>query len=364
VKQVPATIATLLIGILITLISLWYSQHNGLMPTSASAESPEIDGLFTAMLAIASGLFLLIQGALIYSAIAFRRKKEDNTDADPIEGDIPLEILWTAIPAALVLWLSVYSFDVYKSVDSGAFMGTHMAHNHTTEQIAHLPGAAIAAPLPGSSALETTPIKSLPSDQPEVMEPAGVGPAPDSPPLIAPTPNAEGPLAVNVAGLQYAWIFTYPETGVVSGELHLPVNREVKLTISANDVIHAFWVPQFRLKQDAIPGQPTYMSFMPTVTGDYPVVCAELCGAYHGAMKARAIVQTPEEFNAWMKSNQVAATPDAAAIATLTAPSQRTSSERLVAHAQGLGIAPAIAAGSEHAGHLHPSQLQAIAEHL
>jgi cytochrome c oxidase subunit 2 len=113
-------------------------------------------------------------------------------------------------------------------------------------------------------------------------------------------------LVVNVTGLQFAWIFNYADSGVVAGELHVPVGKDVQLNISAQDVIHSFWVPQFRLKQDAIPGQETELRFVATKPGTYPVVCAELCGGYHGAMRTQLIVHTQEEYEAWFKENQVA----------------------------------------------------------
>jgi len=65
-------------------------------------------------------------------------------------------------------------------------------------------------------------------------------------------------------------------------EMHVPVGREVLVNISANDVIHAFWVPEFRLKQDAIPGRQSEVQFTPKIAGEYPLICAELCGPYHG----------------------------------------------------------------------------------
>ncbi len=108
-------------------------------------------------------------------------------------------------------------------------------------------------------------------------------------------------VVVNVTGLRYAWLFSYPGTDVTAGELHVPVNQDVELNISANDVIHAFWVPEFRLKQDAIPGRQGYMRFTHRVPREYSVICAELCGPYHGAMKTRVIVQTPEDYQAWMQ---------------------------------------------------------------
>jgi cytochrome c oxidase subunit 2 len=85
-------------------------------------------------------------------------------------------------------------------------------------------------------------------------------------PTIGASPNREGKppaLMVNLTAMQYAWIVTYPDTGVVSSELHVPVGRETMLNLSANDVIHAFWVPEFRLKQDAIPGRQSEIRFTP-----------------------------------------------------------------------------------------------------
>ncbi len=286
---------TLLAGIGLTLVCLWVGQNNGLLPVDASVEATQIDGLFNAMLAIATGLFIIVQGALAFSIFKFRRRAGDDTDAEPIEGNVPLEILWTAVPTVIVMWLAIYSFDVYKAVDGGNAIGsTHMAHAHGVEQVAASSGAAIAAPMDDFMAgMEAAAGRSGLSDS-----------------------NGIAPLMVNVAGLQYAWIFTYPETGIVSGELRLPQDRPVQLNISANDVIHAFWVPEFRLKQDAIPGQETHLNFTPTKAGNYPLICAELCGAYHGAMKTRVIVQAPEEYQAWEQS-QIASLEPPMTIATL-----------------------------------------------
>ena len=111
---------------------------------------------------------------------------------------------------------------------------------------------------------------------------------------------------MNVTGLQFAWLFNYPNSGVVSGELHVPLGKDVQLNIAAQDVIHSFWVPQFRIKQDAIPGEETQLRFTPTKTGTYSVVCAELCGGYHGAMRTQLIVHTPEEYDAWLQDNRIA----------------------------------------------------------
>jgi cytochrome c oxidase subunit 2 len=106
--------------------------------------------------------------------------------------------------------------------------------------------------------------------------------------------------------MQYAWIFNYPSSGIIAGELHVPVGQDVQLNIAAQDVIHSFWVPQFRLKQDAIPGQPTGLRFVATKEGSFPIVCTELCGSYHGAMRSQVIVHSPEDFDSWLVQNQIA----------------------------------------------------------
>ncbi len=287
--KVPSAISALLLGILITLASVWVGQNNGLMPLAASIEAVKIDGLFNTMLGISAGLFLLVQGALLYSVFKFRKKAGDETDAEPIEGNVPLEILWTAVPTVIVMWLAIYSFDVYKAVDGGNAIGSnHMAHAHHQEQVAMVSGSAMADTLPGVANDSTTPA-AVPV---EVQA------------------DADSVLTVNVNGLQYAWIFTYPDTGIVSGELHLPKDRPVRLNISAADVIHAFWVPEFRLKQDAVPGQENHLSFIPNKVGNYPLICAELCGAYHGGMRTRVLVQTPEEYQTWVQSQQATASKD------------------------------------------------------
>jgi cytochrome c oxidase subunit 2 len=109
--------------------------------------------------------------------------------------------------------------------------------------------------------------------------------------------------------MQFAFIFHYPDGDITTGELHVPVDRPVELRMKANDVIHAFWVPQFRLKQDVIPGQPTLLSFTATKPGRYPIVCAELCGPYHGGMRSTVVVDEPDTFADWVAKNSPAPTP-------------------------------------------------------
>jgi cytochrome c oxidase subunit 2 len=116
-------------------------------------------------------------------------------------------------------------------------------------------------------------------------------------------------LVIDLTALQFAFIFHYPDANITSGELHIPADRSVELRMKANDVIHAFWVPQFRLKQDVIPGQQTILTFTATRPGTYPIVCAELCGPYHGGMRSSVVVHEPEAFDAWLQKNTPAPPP-------------------------------------------------------
>ena len=104
---------------------------------------------------------------------------------------------------------------------------------------------------------------------------------------------------VHVKAWQYSWEFDYPSIGVSSGDLHVPVGTQVKVNINSFDVIHGFWVPQFRLQMDAVPGITTHLLFTPNRVGTYQVICNELCGEGHAQMRARVFVQTPADYAAW-----------------------------------------------------------------
>jgi cytochrome c oxidase subunit II len=121
-------------------------------------------------------------------------------------------------------------------------------------------------------------------------------------------------LHVRVVGQQFAWTFEYPAQRVTSqGELVLPRERPVKFDIRSRDVIHSFWVPQFRLKSDAVPGLTTHIRVTPNRNGNYQVVCAELCGLGHSTMRARVRVVPESEFAAWLTKKRPGAAAGAAA---------------------------------------------------
>jgi cytochrome c oxidase subunit 2 len=120
-------------------------------------------------------------------------------------------------------------------------------------------------------------------------------------------------MVVKVTGLQWSWTFEYqPVNGlaVVSDELHVPVGKQILLRMTSNDVIHSFWVPEFRVKQDLVPGRITELRITPTLEGDYKVRCAELCGTSHAYMEKPVVVSSQEEFESWM-SEQLALAEEA-----------------------------------------------------
>jgi cytochrome c oxidase subunit 2 len=108
------------------------------------------------------------------------------------------------------------------------------------------------------------------------------------------------PLRVNVYAQQFFWSYTYPGFGnKPSVILRLPVNRSVVLTMHAKDVLHSFWVPEFRQKQDLVPGLTPTLHITPDRVGTYPLICTELCGLGHALMRSRVIVMQPDAFERW-----------------------------------------------------------------
>jgi cytochrome c oxidase subunit 2 len=227
----------ILAAILVVVLSIgsyFLLTNINLLPEQASQQAIPIDGLFDFDFAAIAMLFSLIVGLMVYSIIAFRRRKDDQSDGPHVEGHTGLEVTWTLVPLIFVLFLAYY----------------------------------------GSSTLGKT---------------------------VAADPQ---PLNVDVIGSQWSWRFEYPDYGIVSTEMMLPVNKQALLRISSTDVIHSFYVPEFRLKQDALPGEgfERELRVTPNQEGEYKVRCAELCGREHYNMRAPVIVQSQSEFDAWVQS--------------------------------------------------------------
>jgi cytochrome c oxidase subunit 2 len=228
-----------IVGVLIALVTpLLYLAiaANNVMPIQASAQALTVDWMWNVDAAAMAFLFALIMVPLLYSLVAFRRRKGDLGDAQHTEGNTKLEVTWTVIPLMVV---GVF-----------AYLGAYT-----------LGETRIAAP--------------------DAME-------------------------IGATGLQWDWRFEYPE-GFASNELHLPVNRQVVLRMQSLDVIHSFWVPEFRIKQDVLPGRLTEYRITPVRIGRYKVRCAEMCGASHSYMERPVIVSSQADYDAWIQEQAAAA---------------------------------------------------------
>ena len=109
-------------------------------------------------------------------------------------------------------------------------------------------------------------------------------------------------MEVKVTAGQWYWLFEYPDYGIQSNSLYLPVDEQVLLKMTSRDVIHSFWVPEFRVKQDVLPGENLVkeLRFTPTIIGDYKVRCAEMCGGSHAYMESPVVVLSRADFDAWV----------------------------------------------------------------
>src|SRR5215217_990726 len=224
------------LGIALGLLINWF-------PTQASSQGKDIDTLWDVLVIASVPVFVLVVTVVLYSVWRFRmRPGEELIDGPPIHGNTRLEIVWTAIPAILLVGLCSYAYIVLHDIEKA---------------------------------------------------------------------SAGASTNVRVVGEQFTWTFHYPgENGgkeLVSNELYLPVDTEVKFTIQSKDVIHDFWVPAFREKIDAVPGQNTYYSVETIREGDYEVVCAELCGLGHSAMRQTAHVVPKSEFDSWLNDQRAKA---------------------------------------------------------
>ena len=265
---IPSAILTLVLGMLLVLGGLWIGQNINLLPVDASANAPIYDELFRVLFSIGTILFVGIVGLILFSLVRFRRRPGQLGDGLALEGNLPLEVFWTAVPAIVVLFVGLYSYDIYERMGGMVPLG-HGDHGSETMVDQRIWG--------------------------------GIGSTQDS---QTATTAGIPPLPIEVTAMQFAFLFHYPDGDFISGEMHVPVDRPVSLRMEAKDVIHAFWIPEFRLKQDVIPGQPTVLDFTPTRTGSYSIVCAELCGPYHGGMRSSVVVDSADDFDTWLQSNR------------------------------------------------------------
>jgi len=204
------------------------------IPEAASNLASKVDGVLLVITLISLFFFVLITAVLIYFAVKYRRRSEDE-ETPYITGNESLEIIWTVIPSIILILLFVYGYVVYKEMRT-----------------------------PPKDAVDIT-----------------------------------------VTGKQWLWTFEYYNGRKTLNELYVRQNRPVRMVMRADDVLHSFFVPAFRVKQDLMPGRYTQLWFTPTKIGTFDIFCAEYCGTGHSAMLGKVIVLSPEAYDIWEKGISV-----------------------------------------------------------
>jgi cytochrome c oxidase subunit 2 len=145
-------------------------------------------------------------------------------------------------------------------------------------------------------------------------------------------------MEIRGVGKQWLWQFQYADTGrTLVNEFYFPINKPVKLVMSSEDVLHSFFIPSFRVKQDVVPGMYTTVWFEATVPGKHQVFCTEYCGTSHSQMLAQAVALTPEDFEAWKMGKEFRNVPRAGELASKAVAADGTDQVRLVAAAANAG---------------------------
>ncbi|MBD2362164.1 cytochrome c oxidase subunit II [Anabaena minutissima FACHB-250] len=254
-------ILILVVGaIAISTISLWIGKlAYSWLPPQAAAESHLIDDLFSFLVTLGAFIFLGVTAVLVYSLLFHRAAKDDLSDGPHIEGNVTLEVIWTAIPIFLVFWIAGYSYQTYEQM--GIQGATALVHLHN--------------PMEMKSAYAAT------NEE-------------DNAALAEPSEN------IDVLAKQWAWVFHYPEKDVTSTELHLPSDRRVHLALHSQDVLHGFYIPAFRLKQDIVPNHTINFEFTPIREGQYRLTDSQYSGTYFATMEANVVVESPEDYQKWL----------------------------------------------------------------
>jgi cytochrome c oxidase subunit 2 len=214
-------------------------------PENISTFGADVDGVFFLIYYIVSFWFILTVAAIVYFGIRYRRRP--GQPAVYIRGDRWRELSWILIPAAIVLALDL-------GIDAA---GARVWDTVKT----HLP---------------------------------------------------PGDVHLNVTGKQFEWLVTYPGSDAkldteddftVNGELHVPAGKNIRVTLRSKDVVHSFFLPNVRVRQDAVPGRAIDIWFNATKPGEYELACGELCGFGHYVMRGKFIVQSPDEYARWVQEH-------------------------------------------------------------
>lgn len=236
------------LAIAYALISVWVGQQAYTwLPPQASAEAILIDNLFSLMVSVGTFIFLGVTGTVLFSTLFQRAAKYDYSDGPPVEGNVILEVVWTAVPFGVVVWIATYSFQIYQQMDL-----------------------------------------------------LGVVPPSESPAVEAVATSSASVSPIEVKAKQWAWEFYYPEQEVSSTELHLPVNQRARLVLTSEDVLHGLYIPAFRVKQDIIPGREINFEFTPIREGRYRLRDSDHSGTYSGANQTNVVVESVNDYEEWL----------------------------------------------------------------
>jgi cytochrome c oxidase subunit 2 len=220
------------------------------LPEDVSTYGPQIDRLFYVIYYVTGATFFIVQLTLLAFLVLYRHR--DGRRATYTHGNTTLEIAWTIAPAILLVILAVMSRQLWADIKQNV----------------------------------------PPSD-----------------------------VFVQVTAKQFNWEIAYPgpdgkvgtpDDVTMDNDLHVPVGKTVRLALKSRDVIHSFFIPNLRFKQDMVPGHEIPAWFKATKPGKYEIPCAELCGFGHSGMKGWLYVHTAEEYEAWAKENRVTAAAPAA----------------------------------------------------
>ena len=219
------------------------------LPIQASEAAHYVDNLFAFETTIGTFIFLGCTGTMAWILVFNRAPKYDESNGEPLEGNLKLEIVWTIVPLILVLAISTYSTNVNLKLEN---LGAKIKYNFGAE----VPFV----------------------EEKKVFD--------------------YGP--IDVISRQWNWEFVYPN-GIHSSELHLPLNNKTNFRLITEDVIHSFYVPAFRLKQDIIPGSVITYSLTPTKEGVFRLRDAMFSGAYFSQNQTNVIVESEDVFYKWIK---------------------------------------------------------------
>jgi cytochrome c oxidase subunit 2 len=228
-----------IVGVIATAIGIAIGLTIHWFPPADSTQADKIDTLWDVLVIATVPVFVLVTVIVCFSVLEFRmRPGEENLDGPPIHGNTKLEVIWTAVPAILIVGLVTYAYVVMRDIEEA--------------------------------------------------------------------PAAGNERVVTVTGQQFTWTFAYNEGGkkFSTAQLYLPAGQSVKFDVKSKDVIHDFWVPDFRMKIDAVPGITTHYRVTPKnpgAIGDHPIVCAELCGLGHAFMRQTAHVLSKADFDKWLQ---------------------------------------------------------------